>query len=62
MRVLIENYWREQHLQGGYDIVYDTLGGAFTVDAFKLVKRGGVVISLSGPPDRDFARPRAGTA
>jgi alcohol dehydrogenase len=43
--------------QGGdYDIVYDTLGGAFTVDAFKLVKRGGVVISLSGPPDRDFAR------
>ena len=43
--------------QGGdYDIVYDTLGGAFTVDAFKVVKRGGVVISLSGPPDRDFAR------
>jgi alcohol dehydrogenase len=41
---------------GGYDIVYDTLGGAFTVDAFKVVKRGGVVISLSGPPDRDFAR------
>ena len=41
---------------GGYDIVYDTLGGAFTVDAFKVVKRGGAVISLSGPPDRDFAR------
>ena len=41
---------------GNYDIVYDTLGGAFTVDAFKVVKRGGVVISLSGPPDRDFAR------
>ena len=41
---------------GEYDIVYDTLGGAFTVDAFKVVKRGGVVISLSGPPDRDFAR------
>ena len=38
-----------------YDIVYDTLGGAFTVDAFKMVKRGGAVISLSGPPDRDFA-------
>ena len=31
-------------------------GGDFTVDAFKVVKRGGAVISLSGPPDRDFAR------
>ena len=51
-------YDRENYLQqdGNYDIVYDTLGGAFTVDAFKVVKRGGVVISLSGPPDRDFAR------
>ena len=51
-------YDRENYLEqgGDYDIVYDTLGGAFTVDAFKLVKRGGAVISLSGPPDRDFAR------
>ena len=51
-------YDRANYLEqgGDYDIVYDTLGGAFTVDAFKLVKRGGVVISLSGPPDRDFAR------
>jgi alcohol dehydrogenase len=51
-------YDRDNYLEqgGDYDIVYDTLGGAFTVDAFKLVKRGGVVISLSGPPDRDFAR------
>jgi alcohol dehydrogenase len=51
-------YDRENYLQqgGDYDIVYDTLGGDFTVDAFKVVKRGGAVISLSGPPDRDFAR------
>jgi alcohol dehydrogenase len=51
-------YDRENYLEqgGDQDIVYDTLGGAFTVDAFKVVKRGGVVISLSGPPDRDFAR------
>jgi alcohol dehydrogenase len=48
-----ENYLEQR---GDYDIVYDTLGGAFTVDAFKVVRRGGVVISLSGPPDRDFAR------
>jgi len=51
-------YDRQNYLEqgGGYDIVYDTLGGAFTVDAFKVVKRGGAVISLSGPPDRGFAR------
>ena len=51
-------YDRENYLAqgGGYDIVYDTLGGGFTVDAFSIVKRGGTVISLSGPPDRDFAR------
>jgi len=51
-------YDRENYLGQGsdYDIVYDTLGGDFTVDAFKVVKRGGAVISLSGPPDRDFAR------
>jgi NADPH:quinone reductase-like Zn-dependent oxidoreductase len=51
-------YDRENYLQqgGDYDLVYDTLGGAFTVDAFKVVKRGGTVISLSGPPDRGFAQ------
>ena len=51
-------YDRENYLEqgGGFDIVYDTLGGAFTVDAFSIVKRGGTVISLSGPPDREFAR------
>jgi alcohol dehydrogenase len=51
-------YDKENYIEqgGDYDIVYDTLGGAFTVDAFKVVKRGGTVISLSGPPDRDFAR------
>jgi alcohol dehydrogenase len=51
-------YDRENYLrQGGdYDLVYDTLGGAFTVDAFKVVKRGGTVMSLSGPPDRGFAQ------
>jgi alcohol dehydrogenase len=50
-------YDRQDYLRqgGGYDLVYDTLGGTFTVDAFKVVKRGGTVISLSGPPDRGFA-------
>ena len=51
-------YDKENYLDGGasYDIVYDTLGGAVTADSFKVVKRGGVVASLSGPPDRDFPR------
>lgn len=51
-------YDREDYRRYGraFDLVYDTLGGAFTVDAFDVVKRGGAVMSLSGPPDRDFAR------
>ncbi|MBI3702009.1 MAG: NADP-dependent oxidoreductase [Afipia sp.] len=51
-------YDKENYLDGGaaYDIVYDTLGGAVTADSFKVVKRGGTVLSLSGPPDRDFPR------
>jgi len=51
-------YDKENYLDGGssYDTVFDTLGGAVTVDSFKVVKRGGVVLSLSGPPDRDFPR------
>ncbi|MBN8982555.1 MAG: NADP-dependent oxidoreductase [Rhizobiales bacterium] len=49
-------YDKENYLDAGqtYDVVYDTLGGAVTSDSFKVVKRGGVVLSLSGPPDRGF--------
>ncbi len=54
-------YDRENYLEagGGYDIVYDTLGAAFTVDAFKVVKRGGAVISLERPARSRF-RPSRG--
>lgn len=50
-------YDREQYRDRGnqYDIVYDTLGGTYTRDAFKVVKPGGVVVSIAGPPDRQFA-------
>lgn len=41
-------------LPGGYDVVLDTLGGDFTLDAFKVVRRGGAVVSIVGPPDRQF--------
>jgi alcohol dehydrogenase len=39
-----------------YDVVLDTLGGAYTVDAFRVLKPSGAVVSIAGPPDRDFAR------
>lgn len=41
---------------GGYDIVFDTLGGEFTLDAFKVARRGGSVVSIVGPPDREFGK------
>jgi len=44
-----------RQLPGGYDIVFDTLGKGYTLDAFRAARRGGVVISIAGPPDRQFA-------
>lgn len=38
-----------------YDIVFDTLGGKTTLDSFKVVKPGGKVVSLMGPPSPEFA-------
>ena len=38
------------------DIVYDTLGGNYTVDAFDVIKEGGKVISLTGEIDEETAR------
>ncbi len=51
-------YDRENYLAGGesYQIVYDTLGGKYTLEAFTALKRNGVVVSIAGPPDKDMAR------
>jgi alcohol dehydrogenase len=38
-----------------YDIVYDTLGGDFTLDAFKILKPAGAVVSIAGPPTTEMA-------
>jgi NADPH:quinone reductase-like Zn-dependent oxidoreductase len=38
------------------DIVYDTLGGNYTVDAFDVIKEGGKVVSLTGEVDKETAR------
>ncbi len=38
-------------IRNEYDAVFDTLGGEQTLQAFKQIKTGGVVISVAGPPD-----------
>ena len=50
-------YDRDNYLAGGesYHIVYDTLGGAYTLEAFRALKRNGVVVSIAGPPDKYMA-------
>ncbi|MGV0167831.1 NADP-dependent oxidoreductase [Furfurilactobacillus sp. WILCCON 0119] len=39
-----------------YDAVFDTLGGDALMAAFKVVKPGGIVVSIAGMPDADYAR------
>jgi len=38
------------------DIVFDTLGDEYTSDAFKIIKEGGKVTSIVGPPDEETAK------
>ncbi len=38
------------------DIVFDTLGDDYTFDAFEIIKDGGKVTSIVGPPDEDTAK------
>ncbi len=38
------------------DIVLDTLGGNYTVDAFNVIEKGGKVVSLVGPVDAETAK------
>ena len=40
----------------GYDVVLDTLGGEILEKSLRVLKPGGKVISIAGPPDADFAR------
>jgi len=39
-----------------YDVVLDTLGGATLKKSIRVLKGGGKLISISGPPDPDFAK------
>ncbi len=38
------------------DIVYDTLGGNYTLEAFDVIKQGGKVVSLVGEVDKETAK------
>ncbi len=40
----------------GVDIVFDTLGQHYTLEAFDVVKRGGVVVSIAGPMGIESAK------
>ena len=49
-------YDREDYRARGpiYDIVLDSLGGAHTLDAFRVLKPGGVEVRVAGPPDEEM--------
>jgi NADPH:quinone reductase-like Zn-dependent oxidoreductase len=40
---------------GGQDVVIDTVGGAVSRDSFALLRRGGRLITLGAPPDKELA-------
>jgi len=41
-----------------YDVVLDTLGGESLEKSFRILRRGGVIVSIVGPPDAAFGRER----
>lgn len=45
-----------KEIANNLDIVFDTLGGDYTFDAFKIIKEGGKVTSIVGPPDEETAK------
>lgn len=48
-----ENY---KEVANNLDIVFDTLGGDYTFDAFEIIKEGGKVTTIVGPPDEETAK------
>jgi NADPH:quinone reductase-like Zn-dependent oxidoreductase len=53
-----ENY---QEIATNLDIIFDTLGGDYTFDAFKIIKEGGKITTIVGPPDEETATQMAMT-
>jgi NADPH:quinone reductase-like Zn-dependent oxidoreductase len=52
------DYKRENYLDivKEIDVVYDTLGGSYTHEAFEVIKKGGKVISIVGDVDKETAK------
>jgi NADPH:quinone reductase-like Zn-dependent oxidoreductase len=48
-----ENY---KEIANNLDIVFDTLGDDYTYDAFEIIKEGGKVTTIAGPPDAETAK------
>lgn len=48
------DYTSQSYLDEGskFDVVFDTLGGGYTLDSFKVLKAGGRVVSIAGDLDR----------
>ena len=51
--MLIKLSTSQNYLDEGavFDVVYDTLGGNYTLDSFKVLKNGGRVVSIAGTVD-----------
>jgi alcohol dehydrogenase len=49
-------YDKEDYRERGavYDLVFDTLGGEHTIRSLDVLKPGGVLVSVAGPPDREM--------
>jgi len=52
------NYKEENYkdVANNLDVVFDTLGDQYTFDAFEIIKEGGKVTSIVGPPDEETAK------
>ena len=52
------DYTSENYLDEGavFDVIYDTLGGNYTLDSFKVLKDGGRVVSIKGTVDNITAQ------
>ena len=48
-----ENY---KEVANNLDIVFDTLGDDYTFEAFEIIKKGGRVTTIVGPPDAESAK------
>ena len=49
----IIDYTKQSYLEEGpkFDVVFDSLGGKYTLDSFKVLKKGGRVVSIAGDVD-----------